>query len=162
MVNPEIAPAFRCRDDDHAACVVNAVTTAERVCKERGVRFTPLRRRVLELVWSGHRPAKAYELLEQLKLEHAGSAPPTVYRALDFLVDNGFVHRLESLNAFIGCGDAGEKHGGQFLICRECGRVAELDDPELKQLLARKAQAVGFTGESSTIEVEGLCARCAG
>ena len=158
----EIAPAFQCRDADHAACVDEAVATAEKVCRERGLRFTPLRRRVLELVWTGHRPAKAYELLEQLKQEHAGSAPPTVYRALDFLVDNGFVHRLESLNAFIGCGDADKKHGGQFLICRECGRVAELDDPELKQLLARKAQDVGFTEKSSTIEVEGLCARCAG
>jgi len=142
--------------------VDEAVTTAEKVCRENGLRFTPLRRRVLELVWTGHRPVKAYELLDELKKEHASSAPPTVYRALDFLVDNGFVHRLESLNAFIGCGEAEEKHGGQFLICRECGRVAELDDPELKQLLARKAKDAGFTGESSTVEVEGLCARCAG
>ena len=94
--------------------------------RQKGVRFTPLRRRVLELVWSSHKPVGAYALLDQLRNEDLGSAPPTVYRALDFLIENGLIHRIERMNAFVGCSHPGEAHRGFFLICGDCGNAEEL------------------------------------
>ena len=88
---------------DHKHCVEDALAAAERLCAAKDLRFTPLRRRVLELVWSSHKPVGAYALLDKLRNEDLGSAPPTVYRALDFLIENGLIHRIERMNAFIGC-----------------------------------------------------------
>ncbi|MEI9982345.1 MAG: transcriptional repressor [Aliidongia sp.] len=102
---------------------------AETVCTTRGVRLTELRRQVLELVWRRHEPVGAYDLLDELKVTHRRAAPPTVYRALEFLIDQGLVHRLESLNAYIGCTRPEELHAGQFLICTRCDSIGELDDP---------------------------------
>lgn len=133
---------------------------AEVVCAERGLRLTKLRRRVLELVCASHEPIKAYDLLDRLREERRGAAPPTVYRALDFLRRQGLVHKIQSLNAFVGCGEPGHGGNGQFLICRICGEVAELDDPSLVGLLAAQAHRAGFAAENQTIEVRGLCAGC--
>ena len=127
---------------------------------ERGVRLTALRRRVLELVWGSHEPVKAYDVLEQLRDEIRNAAPPTVYRALDFLQEEGFVHKIESLNAYIGCGEPGHGNRGQFLICSSCAAVAELDDADIVKLIAAKASQLGFVIESQVIEVKGLCAEC--
>lgn len=146
---------------DHAACVASAMARASKICAERGRRWTPLRQRVLELVWQSHQPVKAYELLEQLRTEGQGSAaPPTVYRTLDFLLAEGLVHRLASLNAFVGCASPDHRHAGQFLICRHCHAVAELDDADVTRLLDERAQALGFTLTDQTIELEGVCPRC--
>ena len=98
---------------------------------EKDLRFTPLRQRVLELVWSSHKPVGAYALLDQLRDEDLGSAPPTIYRALDFLIEHGLIHRIERMNAFIGCSHPGEAHRGFFLICGECGNAEELDSAGL-------------------------------
>ena len=92
---------------DHDACVDDAMARAEAICGAQGARLTPMRRRVLELVWNGHRPRGAYDILEDLASDGKKPAPLTVYRALDFLVEQGLVHRLESLNAFVGCADSG-------------------------------------------------------
>lgn len=150
------------QDDRHAHddCLRDAMRAAEAVCQQRGLRLTALRRRVLELVWRSHEPVKAYDVLDRLRQEHQGAAPPTVYRALEFLQTQGFVHRIESLNAFIGCGDPKESHDSQFLICRGCGEVAEIDDSEIMRLLSRKARQMGFSIDNGTIEVKGLCAGC--
>ena len=145
---------------DHAGCIENALATAERLCKDRGLRFTALRRRVLELVWQSHRPIGAYEILDNLGEEKQNAAPPTVYRALDFLIEAGLVHRLDSLNAFIGCAEPGRRHTGQFLICRECRTVTELGDDEIDALVAEKATARGFTAVRQILEIEGLCNNC--
>lgn len=146
----------------HQNCVADALEKAELICTERGLRLTPLRRRVLELIWTGHEPVGAYELLDRLRDEKRNAAPPTVYRALDFLLEHGLVHRLESLNAFVGCGEAGHRaHEGQFLICQDCGTVGELDDPEIEKLLTRKARGLGFDPRRQTIEIQGLCPDCA-
>ena len=145
---------------DHAGCVQAALQTAEQLCHTRGLRFTPLRRRVLELVWHSHRPIGAYDILEALARESASAAPPTVYRALDFLIDAGLVHRLDSLNAFIGCPDPGKRHAGQFLICTCCRTVAELSDPDIEMLISRKAALGGFQAERQMLEIEGLCNVC--
>ena len=144
----------------HSRCLKTAVGKAEQACQARGVRLTSLRRRVLELVWRSHEPVKAYDLLGRLRAERQGAAPPTVYRALDFLRAEGFVHKIESLNAYVGCGEPGHPSSGQFLICRRCGEVAEMDDPEIAGLIADKARQLGFASQRQTIEVGGLCADC--
>ncbi|MGI9272252.1 MAG: Fur family transcriptional regulator [Woeseiaceae bacterium] len=145
---------------DHAGCVADALATGERLCRERGLRFTATRRRVLELVWQSHKPIGAYDILEVLGQESKSAAPPTVYRALDFLIEAGLVHRLDSLNAFIGCPDPASRHAGQFLICRQCRSVTELSDPEIEKLVAQTAAASGFSAVRQMLEIEGLCKRC--
>jgi Fur family zinc uptake transcriptional regulator len=151
---------FPAHAHDHADCVASALDSAERLCQNRGLRFTPIRRRVLEVVWESHRPIGAYDVLERLGAEGRSAAPPTVYRALDFLIDAGLVHRLDSLNAFVGCPDPGRMHSGQFLICRECRTVAELGDRDIDRLVHAKAQALGFTAVRQIVEIEGLCDSC--
>lgn len=155
------ASAFPGEGHDHGSCIAEALDAAERVCRERQLRFTPIRRRVLELVWSRHAPIGAYEILDALRDDQRNAAPPTVYRALEFLVENGFVHKIESLNAFVGCGHPDDDHVAQFLICGECRQVGELEDPEIAALIARKAARVGFGVTRQTIEIEGLCRNCA-
>lgn len=146
---------------DHAACTERALALAELVCARRGTRLTAIRRRVLELVWDSHAPVLAYDLLEQLRAEGRRAAPPTVYRALQFLSGNGLIHRIESLNAFVGCGDPREVHHGQFLICRRCRQVTELADDEVENVLRRKARTVGFRIDHPTVEALGECPHCA-
>lgn len=152
--------SFRGAGHDHHGCVAEALAAAEAVCRRRGSRLTALRRRVLELVWSGHRPVGAYDVLDRLAAEQGRVAPPTIYRALDFLRAHGLVHRIESLNAYIGCARPAERHVGQFLICRGCGTTAELYDPGIEAAIARRAGAVGFAVERETVELQGLCPDC--
>lgn len=151
---------FQGDDHDHRRCIDAAVSAAESACTRRGLRLTRLRRRVLEVVWSGHRPVKAYEILANLQRDRGTTAPPTVYRALDFLQEAGLVHRIESLNAFVGCGDPASPHVAQFLICRGCGAVAELGDSPVTRALAREVERLGFDAGRRTIEVQGICPDC--
>lgn len=144
----------------HATCIAGALNAAESACLKQGHRLTRIRRRVLELVWGSHEPVKAYDLLELLHEEGRRAAPPTVYRALDFLQEQGLVHKIESLNAYVGCGAPGHEGEGQLLICRRCGQVAELDDQDINELITRKAARLGFEITRQTIEVEGLCGGC--
>jgi len=146
---------------DHAKCIESALNIAQDICAARDTRFTPLRRKVLELVWEEHSPVTAYELLDMLS--NAGNkrvAPPTIYRALDFLIEEGFVHRIESLNAFIGCPDPGHKHQRHFLICRKCRNVSEVNDTKLMAHISRAAAFQGYSCENSMLEIMGLCANC--
>ncbi|MCB2102353.1 MAG: transcriptional repressor [Rhodobacterales bacterium] len=153
--------ASRPKPHDHAACVSDAMARAEHICAETGARFTPLRRRVLERIWAGHKPTGAYEILEDLGRDDGKPvAPVTVYRALDFLMAHGLVHRLNSLNAFIGCPRAGAGHEAVFLICEDCKRVAEIDDPAVGETLARDAADQGFSVSTQMIEVMGRCPDC--
>ena len=152
--------AFMDTGHDHDHCMESALDRASALCGERGVRLTPLRRRVLELVWVGHKPLGAYEILDTLKAERRGAAPPTVYRALDFLLAHGLVHRIESLNSFVGCPDPDTPHGGQFLICRSCGLAAELNDSGVVNAIKKSAARAGFVVGRPIIEIEGLCPHC--
>lgn len=145
---------------DHAACIVEAVRNAAEVCAKRGLNLTPVRRRILEIVWRAHEPIGAYEILAELAKERDKAAPPTVYRALEFLIDAGLVHRIDSLNAFIGCDEPARTHVAQFLVCRKCHRVVEIDDPEVNRLLAEKSLAAGFRIEPTSLEIKGLCGDC--
>jgi Fur family zinc uptake transcriptional regulator len=132
------------------------------ICEGRGARLTDLRRQVLGLILDAQGPTGAYDLLDRLRATRLGAAPPTVYRALDFLLEQGLIHKLERLSAFVGCiaHEEGE-HAAQFLICRSCGRVAEIEDHELAHALADAAKRLGFTVGKATIEAEGQCAACA-
>jgi Fur family zinc uptake transcriptional regulator len=139
------------------------LTRASAICEGRGVRLTDLRRQVLGLILDREAPTGAYDLLDQLRSTRHGAAPPTVYRALEFLQEQGLVHKLERLSAFVGCiADEDHDHAAQFFICRSCGRVTELEDPELSHALEDAAKRLGFTVGKATIEAEGQCAACAG
>ena len=154
-----IAP-FHGHDHDHAGCVEAALGDAERLCARRGARLTKLRRRVLERVWRSHAPVGAYDILDSLRAESRRAAPPTVYRALAFLMEQGLVHRLESRNAYIGCAMPADPHSGQFLICGECGAVGEVADSAIAQTVARRTEELGFSLHGQTIELTGLCPQC--
>ncbi len=145
---------------DHRTCVADALAAAARICAERRARLTPLRRRVLELVWRSHAPVGAYDILERLSADQGRTAPPTVYRALEFLLAHGLVHRIESLNAFTGCVRPDGAHGGQFLICTDCGVAAEVHDPRVDAAIERRAGELGFMVARKTIEIEGCCPPC--
>jgi Fur family zinc uptake transcriptional regulator len=155
-----VVSPFPRSDHRHARCRAAALAHAERNCAERGTRLTDLRRRVLELVWSSHEPVKAYEILDRLRGGPGCEAPPTVYRALEFLCREGLVHRIESLNAFVGCGAPGHVNAVQFLICRRCGAAAEIADTGVTRRLGRRASELDFSVDVQTVEVHGLCSRC--
>jgi Fur family transcriptional regulator, zinc uptake regulator len=134
---------------------------AAAICAARGARLTELRREVLGLILDADAPTGAYDLLDRLRGSRGAAAPPTVYRALDFLLEQGLIHRLERLSAFVGCvAHEPQDHAAQFLICRTCGRVTELEDHELAHALADAAERLGFTVGKATIEAEGQCAAC--
>lgn len=145
---------------DHRHCIAEALHRAETVCADSGARMTAWRRKVLEQVWQGHDAVKAYDILDRLSDGHGSAKPPTVYRALQFLQECGLVHRLESLNAFVGCRQPGGGHQGQFLICGECGAVCEMEDTEITRLVSSHARGQGFIPRRQTIEVHGTCGQC--
>lgn len=155
-----LRPALDTHGHDHRQCIADALNKAEVLCSERGARLTKLRRRVLELVWTSHAPIGAYDLLRRLSREHESAAPPTVYRALDFLLEQRLIHRIESLNAFIGCPAPESSHDSQFLICEDCGAAAELHDTAINRALAKSAGNLGFKVLDRTVELRGLCAKC--
>lgn len=147
---------------DHDQCRTDALTRAAELCGSRGARFTPLRRRVLELVWRSHVAIGAYDLMGALRGDGKAVTPPTVYRALEFLMSQGLVHRVASLNAYIGCSGPEDRHAAQFLICRHCHQTLEVADRDPGEATARSAGSLGFTVERVSIEVHGLCAACLG
>jgi len=130
-------------------------------CARDGAQLTELRRCVLGLVLEADGPVTAYQLLDRLRKVRKGAVPPTVYRALEFLLEQGLIHRLERLNAFIPCAETGHRHVAQFLICRECGSVAEIEDQAAARALAHAAERKGFRARDTVVEIEGTCAACA-
>jgi len=161
-MSPSAPRARQQRHHDHhhdhdAEAFVGAVASA---CESRGLRLTPLRLRVLELIAAEEKPVKAYDLLDRLKDEHGSAAPPTVYRALDFLLENRFIHKLESINAYVGCHHPEEAHQVPFLICDRCAAALEVCDERVSRLLSEQARERGFRPSAQTLEVHGLCAAC--
>ena len=148
----------------HVEDAADFIAVVERVCRERGLRLTPIRANVLRLIAEAGKPVKAYELLEWVR-EGKGvgaDAPPTVYRALDFLMANGFVHKLASVNSFIACHHpSSSQHSVPFLICNRCHSAVELEDRDIVRQLEERAKALGFKPQAQTLEVHGLCANCA-
>jgi Fur family zinc uptake transcriptional regulator len=156
-----LKPTFPAPDHDHDRCTVDALKHAERICESRAQKFTPIRRKVLQALLSSHRPLGAYEVIEELTRQMPRPAPITVYRALDFLMQNGLVHRIESRNAFLACAhphDAASLMA--FLICESCGSVGEIPAVKLAQGLNEAARSSGFVPKLSVVEITGTCAHC--
>jgi Fur family zinc uptake transcriptional regulator len=147
---------------DHARCAADALAHAEDVCRDRGQRFTPIRRKVLEALLSSHRPLGAYDVIEVLARDHTRPAPITVYRALDFLIEQGLVHRIVSRNAFLACAHNHEELATvAFLICERCSAVGEIPAAALAQPLIDGARDDGFAPKFTVVEITGTCAHCA-
>lgn len=138
----------------------NTMRQIEAFCDQQGLRLTPIRRRVLELIVVADTPVKAYDLLDQLKAERPNAAPPTIYRALDFLLAHHFIHRIETLNAFVSCMHPDHPHEGKFLICNRCHQVVELEDRGLNAQLSKAAKSEGFTPSHQVLEIYGCCDDC--
>ena len=144
----------------HNDCISEALINAEKICDSRGIRFTQLRREVLRLVWASHRPVKAYDLLKSLRTRRVNAQPPTVYRALDFLLANGLIHRLNSLNAFVGCGHPAKHHECYFLFCTICGNIRECCSVQLERVILNAAHKNQFKLQHTTLEMQGECDEC--
>ncbi len=156
-----VKSTFPTPDHDHGRCTTDALSHAERVCEQRAQKFTPIRRQVLEALLSSHRPLGAYEVIDELAKSMPRPAPITVYRALDFLMGNGLVHRIESRNAYLACShDHDATAMIAFLICERCGSVGEIPAAPVAQSLNAAARATGFTPTLSVVEITGTCAHC--
>jgi Fur family zinc uptake transcriptional regulator len=153
------APVEQHHHTHNARAFVREVAAA---CGQRGLRLTEIRMQVLELIAASEKPVKAYDLLDRLKDDRSNAAPPTVYRALDFLLENGFIHKLESINAYVGCHHPSVEHHVPFLICDQCESATEICDERVARLLNDQARALGFRTRAQTLEVHGKCKRCAG
>jgi len=151
---------FPAPDHDHQRCASAAIAHAEAQCAARAQRLTPMRRQVLQALLASHKPLGAYEIIERLAQKNR-PAPITVYRALEFLRDNGLVHRIESRNAFVACV---HNHGGDdlvvFLICERCGAVGEAPGGAAAEALKASSRAAGFAPKSPLIEIAGICSHC--
>jgi Fur family zinc uptake transcriptional regulator len=147
---------------NHKQCIDSAIKDAENICASQGANLTDIRKRVLRLVWQDHKAKKAYELLDLLDKENKtkGVKPPTVYRALDFLLEHGLVHKLESENAFIGCPHPEEEHQGQFLICDTCGEIEEVAFPNFEKQVRKVVAKHNATLLKPTLEIRVLCKEC--
>ena len=145
---------------DHRACIATCVAAVEKSCEKAGLQLTPVRRRVLEILLAEHRAMGAYEILDRLREGGQKAQPPIAYRALEFLVGNGFAHRIERLNAFIACSQPLESHSPAFLICRICDGVAETHAVPSRGTLGKAAKEAGFRVERTMLEIEGVCPNC--
>lgn len=145
---------------DHASCVADAMTAAEQRCAAHCLRLTAIRRQVLEILLQEHVALGAYDILDRLSKAGFSSQPPVAYRALDFLVTNGFAHKVERLNAFIACSYPGEAHSPAFMICRNCDAVAETRSTPVKGTLGAAARSSGFFVELTVVDAVGLCSQC--
>lgn len=149
------------RKHNHDQCIIAALSQAETLCQAQGARLTPLRRQVLELVWQNHKPVGAYVVLAMLsKALKRSAAPPTIYRALDFLQAHGLVHRIASLNAYIGRLYPEQSHGSSFLICEQCRNTVELSNMLITEAITQAAESSGFLISHSSVELTGLCPNC--
>lgn len=146
--------------DSETPVLTQAMARAEALCNGRGARLTDQRRQVLEIVCRAKRPIGAYEILDAMRTDVRKAAPTMVYRALDFLLEQGLIHRLETLHAFIGCTHPEHPHTSQFLICTDCGGVRELEDGFIQCSLHEAAEQSGFAPRRRVVEVIGTCAIC--
>ncbi|WDD98339.1 zinc uptake transcriptional repressor Zur [Thalassomonas actiniarum] len=134
---------------------------AQQVCQQRGARLTKIREQVFLLLAEHDGAVGAYELLEELKAIDPAAKPATIYRALDFLSKQGFVHKIESINAFVMCHHFSEcNHPVQLLICDECGHVEEIQSNNFDLALRSMADASGFNISHQIVEAHGTCQAC--
>jgi Fur family zinc uptake transcriptional regulator len=157
----------QCPHSDVASCalpssaqVATFLDQAEALCNRRNLRFTRLRKQVLELVCEAEQPVGAYQLLDQLRDSGRSAAPPTVYRALDFLLEQGLIHRLATNNTYLACAHPQRPHAAVFLVCSDCGHTREVHTRGVINELEKQADHFGFAIRHASVEVTGLCSRC--
>lgn len=140
---------------------VNAVTAAERSCRARDVKLTRIRRMVLEALSQASHPLGAYELMSMLERANGRRlSPPTVYRALDFLLEQRFISRIETKNQYVPCSHPDHPHACVFFICDRCGASAEVENPAVESMFDRDARSLGFRIGKRVVELQGTCATC--
>lgn len=138
------------------------MTQAEKLCFQRGVRLTAQRSEVLRLMATRHGSISAYDLLDQLRLSEPQAKPPTVYRALDFLLEQGFIHRVESNNSYVVCHHfEAPAHTSVMLVCDRCAAVTEKQAHGVEEIINTLASEAAFALHHSVIEAHGLCLNCA-
>jgi Fur family zinc uptake transcriptional regulator len=146
---------------NHEQCIETALTQARAYCSEQGLRLTPQREQIFRLIWQSHKPLGAYTLMDMLSAESTRRiAPPTIYRALDFLLEHQLIHRIHSLNAFVGCTHPDQQHGNNFMICEDCGIAIEFSAEQQNDNMTKIAKQLGFKMKTQSIEVVGLCQLC--
>ena len=137
------------------------LSQAEKICLQRNVRLTPQRLEVLRLMAEQNTAISAYDLLDLLRVSEPQAKPPTIYRALDFLLEQGFIHRVESNNSYVVCHHFEEpQHTSAMLICDRCGTVSEQHAQGVETVLQLLSEQSGFSLRNSVIEAHGLCAGC--
>ena len=145
---------------DHSNCIDNAIGIAERTCSEKQLKFTSLRRNILRMIWEGHGPKKAYDLLSELQLTNQSAKPTTVYRTLEFLLENGFIHKVNSLNAFVGYSHPSKHQDCYFLICDSCNEIGEYCDATITSAIKTISEKNQFMIKNATLEIAGRCNSC--
>lgn len=145
---------------NHSECVSEAILKASLICQEQNIRFTDLRKDIFKIILQNHRPAKAYDVLNQLQKQNSSAKPSTVYRTLDFLLENGLIHKLHSSNSYAACSHPKRHNQCYFLICRDCGEVKECCDESLNLALKNITDRNKFKAKNITIEIDGLCDNC--
>ena len=145
---------------DHSGCAEGGLAHAERTVTGRGLRLTPVRRKALESLLEEHRALGAYDVLERRVEAGFARQPPVAYRALDFLVEHGFAHRIQSLNAYTACMHPGAAHSPVFFICDGCKLVAEAPQADMRQAVESAADQMGFVIDRMNVEAVGRCPVC--
>jgi Fur family transcriptional regulator, zinc uptake regulator len=145
---------------DHACCINHALASAQTICHDKNIRLTPIRQRIFELIWTTHKPVGAYNLLAVLQREDPNAKVVTIYRALDFLLNAGLIHKVASLNAFVGCAHPETAHNAVLLICDNCQNAQEVAAQEVYQAICTVAEKNNFQPQQLTLELHGLCADC--
>ena len=145
---------------DHTSCIEDALKNADLICRNKGLRFTPIRKIILEMIWASHNPIKAYDILDLLQKKFSTARPTTVYRSIDFLIENGFIHKLNGLSAYVGCSHPQAHKNCYFLICNDCGSIEECFDDNLTQIINTTSNTRKFEPDKITIEVQGKCQGC--
>ena len=144
----------------HKSCIKEALIEAKIICDQRGVKLTKLRETVLKLIWKNHSYVKAYDLLEELRKIDRSAKPPTIYRSLDFLMENGFIHKIQSLNAFVGCSHPSEHNECYFLICKECQNIEECHSKSINEFVQSTSNTNNFSANQVTLVISGICQEC--
>jgi Fur family zinc uptake transcriptional regulator len=148
------------KSHDHNKCLKTAIINAEAICQKAKTKLTPIRKMVLELIWKEHNPVKAYDLLSRLDTNKCSAKPPTIYRALDFLLEMGLIHKIETMNSFVGCHHPEISHFCQFAICESCGSLEEFCDESIADIIKNNAKKIGFKIKSQKLEIIGRCEKC--
>lgn len=144
----------------HSNCIDLAVERAQEICITNGLQLTKLRKSILRLIWNSHAPIKAYDILDELKKDQHQAQPITVYRILDFFLENKLIHKLEVTNSYLGCSHPGEDHNCYFLVCKKCKMVEEACDEDILNSLNTLSSKKEFIKDKVTLEIYGTCSSC--